>query len=89
MFLLGTLCGTLMTAGLVAIAQALFSIGSTPKVVAVRPTPPVSLPVNLAPPYSFEGPAPVLPPGWHRYRFNGQTVYVMPLDATDGSTTSE
>jgi hypothetical protein len=76
-FLLGMLCGTLMTAGIAAIAASLVSTGAVPA-AAINPAPPPSLPVMLAPPGDAEVP-PALPPGWHGYRFNGQMVYVMPL----------
>lgn len=73
-FLLGVLCGTLLTAGLFVLAHSLH-LPQTTTATAPAPRPPIIMPARG---YGDNLPRP-LPRGWRAYRFNGQMIYVMPL----------
>ncbi|HEX7378981.1 MAG TPA: hypothetical protein VF278_17805 [Pirellulales bacterium] len=74
-FLLGVLCGTLMTAGLLMLAQALPPTRTTPGLGAAPPVRPrIAIKRSRG-----ERLPPPLPRGWQAYPFNGQMVYVIPL----------
>jgi hypothetical protein len=88
-FLLGMLCGTLMTAGLVTLVQSLATPGTTARPTAATPrVPPVAVQVTNSPDLVPQAVPQPLPPGWYGYEFNGQMVYEMPLASHNVSPTS-